>query len=229
MPLLKMLLILIIYLANNHVTSAAIDGPCHHCVHRTQEPHVTRLCPAGHYWDNTTNNCRQCEHDTYLKDDYTCDHCDVPDEYFHEKTIKPCNITSNTLIGCEEGYFRTLDPGLSCDCQWICRPCDICGVSSNMFLNYETRPCTLFSNTVCCGSRDLVVDGDGNCASPDGSFPYPARLPDVSPGGRASTVGTVGGVTDGGPARNGASITMSSFIFIAQPQIALRRIISART
>lgn len=222
MTQLNVLVVLCFYLCNARVTRKT-NGRCHDCIIRATTTYVGHICPAGHYFNTTTDTCHLCSSGTYLRDNYTCAACAVPDEETHEKLVSPCNSTSNTFIGCEEGFFRSMDPGPKCDCQWKCMHCDLCGVDSNMFLNYEVRPCTMFNNTICCRGKDFVLDSDGHCVLPGESLNTTHRPINIG----TSPVSSDVDVKDyGKPASNRASHTTSNLLEIVMYQVGLMSVIS---
>ncbi|CAL1538161.1 unnamed protein product [Lymnaea stagnalis] len=132
-----------------------------------------KACGAGIYYDKKKNVCKPCLEGMFLTKAMSdsllyafCERCQKPDEATHEIFSQECNATNDAVIHCETGYYRKVVPNPeNCNCKFVCTSCGICGVGTNMYLEYETRPCTTFTDTLCCLHRDMSVV-EGRCVDP---------------------------------------------------------------
>ncbi|KAH9523269.1 hypothetical protein Btru_066243 [Bulinus truncatus] len=110
-------------------------------------------CPKGTYFVTESGKCDPCDERSYMDESdhrcHNCEPCQKPDEQHHEVQVRPCTPESNTVIACQEGYFRTEERhhGESGDCH----KCQVCASDQ-----HETQPCEMYSDTLCCPRKGMV-------------------------------------------------------------------------
>ncbi|KAI8747816.1 Tumor necrosis factor receptorsuperfamily member 1A [Biomphalaria glabrata] len=107
---------------------------------------VDLYCNAGEYIRMTVRGpvCTPCQPGTFNSHDthtYTCFRCTEPNIYEKEVERKACTLTSDTEIGCLEGYFRKV-MGLY---EASCDRCSKCKGPKYSILHN----CTRFNDTQC--------------------------------------------------------------------------------
>ncbi|CAL1533224.1 unnamed protein product [Lymnaea stagnalis] len=114
---------------------------------------VSPPCGEGEYHDMV--KCSPCQDGTFMTHRMAremkhsaCVKCLEPNESLHEIVGEQCTRTRDTKIMCEDEYYRSEVPGKPCQSE--CRRCDVCGLGSYMFMNYEVRKCGGYQNRVCC-------------------------------------------------------------------------------
>ncbi|KAI8764648.1 tumor necrosis factor receptor superfamily member 1A [Biomphalaria glabrata] len=107
--------------------------------------------------------CLECEPDTYMSEDnhtnINCSPCSRVNVHAFETLLKDCTATSDTVIGCIPGYYKTMDGAhghVDLDCQ-RCKQCE--GANSTV-----VRNCTETSDTVCCRLPGMFLEGDTHCS-----------------------------------------------------------------
>ncbi|XP_059169773.1 uncharacterized protein LOC131951389 [Physella acuta] len=118
-------------------------------------------CGAGVYKDTSSHTCRPCPEGTFMTTKMAsleyemCETCLQPNS--NERVEEKCSATRDTNILCLDGLYRSAGTDR---CDWECRNCDVCGLGSQQYLNYEKRKCSGFNNTVCCKYDDMEVIND---------------------------------------------------------------------
>lgn len=116
-------------------------------------------CGPGEYLSNDT--CKSCTLGTFISHEnhhFTrCNSCTPARTWLREVIVQSCNITSDTKIGCEKGYYRkkTGHPDL-----WECERCTKCAHRQT----FEARECSPDSDAICCPQPAMTLQ-----AGPDGS------------------------------------------------------------
>ncbi|CAL1537243.1 unnamed protein product [Lymnaea stagnalis] len=148
----------------------------------------SKVCGEGEYLD--WFECKPCEDGTFMTPKMAqegkhsiCQRC--YETRMYEIVVEPCTKTRDAKIMCDEGYYRIEVPGKACQSE--CRRCDVCGVGSNMFKNFEVRACDEYKSTVCCHGADMV-EVNGECilqttttiltatTTKDTSIPHPSHF-----------------------------------------------------
>ncbi|XP_059174712.1 tumor necrosis factor receptor superfamily member 16-like [Physella acuta] len=121
------------------------------------------VCQEGEYLtyeDDKKPVCKACPEGSFNSEtnhqNINCKPCTPPILYDHERIIKNCSKTSDTVIGCQENYFRI--PG---DDGW-CAQCGQCGQNEA-----ELLPCSSDRDRICCRHLGAFVkyypDGRYTC------------------------------------------------------------------
>ncbi|CAL1541734.1 unnamed protein product, partial [Lymnaea stagnalis] len=126
------------------------------------------VCRPGELYDSTTQRCTPCERGTFNGQQHSadkeCTACYQVQSANHEVVISECSATTDTVVGCEPGYFRRQ---VSADDPrgGQCLNCTVC--RDNPVDAYEARPCSTFSDTVCCPKPNMTVSVEGGSSTCD--------------------------------------------------------------
>lgn len=113
------------------------------------------LCGPGQYYNMALAGCSPCSPGTYMREvnhrNEECVKCETlsGNPAHHALVVFQCNITSPTLFGCEDGFFRDiLHESLLLEAK--CSPCRKC--------IREVTSCDMYHDAVCYISHDPVSD-----------------------------------------------------------------------
>ncbi|XP_059169805.1 uncharacterized protein LOC131951414 [Physella acuta] len=126
------------------------------------------FCPAGQFWHGTTGVCEPCKPGHFMTEAMAregkhshCEQCYAIDPV-NEYLKNPCNATRDSEVYCKGRMYRK--KRYDGKCYFDCVPCSLCGVSVNLYLNFEKQTCDGYRDTICCKQDSDFVDGNGTCA-----------------------------------------------------------------
>ncbi|KAK0045780.1 tumor necrosis factor receptor superfamily member 6 [Biomphalaria pfeifferi] len=109
------------------------------------EPNGAVNCQKGQYFNATAANCLPCPENSFMDIENhnctTCKPCTLEDQDSHEKVLSHCSSTTDAVIRCIDGYFRSTSEGKK---QLECLQCGEC--DPNEVVKDE---CSDFSDVVC--------------------------------------------------------------------------------
>ncbi|XP_063048044.1 tumor necrosis factor receptor superfamily member 6 [Engraulis encrasicolus] len=143
-----LLMSVLVTFANGHLPRHRRQGGCQHGNY-THEGKTCCMCPMGHYVrshctadDKHSTTCDWCETGkTYTAEANSLSRCDICLECNDKANLvedRSCTRISNTVCGCEDGYFCEED-----DCR-ACHPCKSCETGEEV-----SMPCSKGNDTIC--------------------------------------------------------------------------------
>ncbi|KAI8750600.1 tumor necrosis factor receptor superfamily member 26 [Biomphalaria glabrata] len=114
--------------------------------------HLEVKCTKGYYLYRyeTNEHCFPCPSGTFLSEIQhrrsECKLCRQPLPCHHEKTLRMCTPDSDTVIGCDKGYFRSNNK------DGKCVRCSSCRRGYHI-----AKPCDSTGDTVCCPMPGMTV------------------------------------------------------------------------
>ncbi|KAH9510380.1 hypothetical protein Btru_042977 [Bulinus truncatus] len=120
------------------------------------------VCQKGHYLKQkvkgaeTFSSCAPCLPDTFMPHDnhrnLNCQPCTKVERFNHERVVKNCTTTQDTVIGCSKHFFR-VERQFQDFTEGDCMMCTDCG-AHNM---HSARDCDETTDTVCCPEPGMSI------------------------------------------------------------------------